>query len=96
MLNELKNDFVSRCLRGEALLEDIDDFVSAWHEGDSEVPLHEFLGMTHEEYSYWIVDANVLPNIILARKKHIDFLSLVNENALSFSIRTTLKNKNLV
>lgn len=31
----------------------VDLLVEAWHSGDSELPLHEFLGWTWEEYSSW-------------------------------------------
>ena len=32
----------------------IDDLIDEWHEGDSELPLHEFLGWTEEEYKAWV------------------------------------------
>ena len=62
------SSFVQKCIRGEALLEDIDDFVEAWHSNDSAVPLHKFLGMTKPEYSLWVADPGVLPFIITAHK----------------------------
>ena len=36
-------------------LEDIDDRIDAWHRGNSKQPLHEFLGMSEEEYAAWVV-----------------------------------------
>ncbi len=33
---------------------DIDDKIDEWHKGDSNLPLHEFLGMTEEEYAKWV------------------------------------------
>jgi len=37
--------------KGECILEDIDDFIDEWHDGDFEEELHEFLGMSWKEYS---------------------------------------------
>ena len=36
--------------------DNIDDLIDQWHESDPEdkTPLHEFLGMTQEEYSKWV------------------------------------------
>ena len=30
------------------------DRVAAWHQSDSAVPLHEYLGMAWSEYSAWV------------------------------------------
>lgn len=60
--------FVDLCLRGEALAEDIDDFVDVWHEGGTGVPLHVFLGFTRDEYSLWVEQPNSLEVILYARK----------------------------
>lgn len=32
----------------------IDDLIDQWHNGDSELSLHEYLGMTVEEYEEWM------------------------------------------
>lgn len=41
--------------------EEVDDAIERWHTGDSELPLHEFLGWSRQEYSIW-VETNVIPN----------------------------------
>ena len=56
--------FIDLCLRGKALPAEIDDFVELWHEGGSTLPLHEFLGMTSEEYLAWVQKPELLPHII--------------------------------
>lgn len=61
--------FIDLCVRGEALPAEIDDFVELWHEGDSTLPLHEFLGMTPEEYSAWVRRPDLLRYIITAHSK---------------------------
>jgi hypothetical protein len=34
--------------------DDIDDLIDEWHEGDYDMPLHQFLGMTWGEYTTWV------------------------------------------
>ena len=67
------SNFMEMCLSGEALPDEIDDFVDRWHENDSDLSIHEFLGMTREEYLSWVKDPNVLPRILDAR--HLEFAS---------------------
>ena len=74
MSNQL-GTFVERCARGELLLEEIDDFVDEWHDEDYEEELHEYLGMTLEEYSLWVADPDVLPFIVTA---HIEQKSVAD------------------
>lgn len=33
---------------------DIDDFIDLWHKTDTGCSLHEYLGMSWEEYSLWL------------------------------------------
>ena len=58
------SNFIEMCLSGEALLDDIDEFVDRWHEGDSEIPIYEYLRMTRGEYLSWVRDPNALPRIV--------------------------------
>lgn len=39
---------------------DIDDYIEKWHTSDTGLSLHEFLGMTWDEYKVWI-EKNELP-----------------------------------
>jgi hypothetical protein len=55
--------FMDRYLAGEVEAVQIDDFVEAWHEGESTASLAEFLGMSEDEYWRWVKDANALPDI---------------------------------
>lgn len=34
--------------------DEIDDKIDEWHDGNSPMPLHEFLGMTKDEYSIFV------------------------------------------
>ena len=64
--------FIEMCLSGDALPDEIDDFVDKWHESDSSLPIHEYLGMTRDEYLSWVKDPHVLHRILDAR--HLDYL----------------------
>lgn len=62
--------FISQCLAGDVLIDEIDDFVDQWHNGESDpnLELHEFLGMTWNEYTLWVTQPSVLPFILKAHK----------------------------
>lgn len=38
----------------------IDDLIDAWHDSHSPLALHEWLGLTWEQFKYW-VENKVLP-----------------------------------
>jgi hypothetical protein len=60
--------FVDLCLAGEASMEEIDDFVDAWHATPEGKDLHDYLGMTEDEYSLWLRAPDTLPCILKARR----------------------------
>ena len=64
--------FLDLYSRGEASADDIDDFVDRWHDAGEpwaqDLELHEYLGMTHEEYEVWLCDPLALPAILDARR----------------------------
>lgn len=45
--------FIELVKEGKYTPGQIDDWVEAWHESDSEQELHETIGMTMEQYSRW-------------------------------------------
>lgn len=47
---------------------DIDDWVERWHDGDSKLQLHEFLGMTWEEYGNFALAPACLPHLVETRR----------------------------
>lgn len=57
-------NFVQKVIAGDASVNEIDDYIDAWHMGDSGMPISEFLGMTREEYYEWIYDPRVIKHII--------------------------------
>lgn len=62
--------FISKCLAGDANIEDVDAFVQAWHEGAGPgLELREFLGMSSEEYALWLEQPGALPAIVGAHRQ---------------------------
>lgn len=73
------SSFIQQCLEGKALVDDIEEFIELWHESDSALPLHQFLGMSNSEYSIWVADPDVLPHIINAHKQGRDVSDILEE-----------------
>ncbi|TCT21548.1 hypothetical protein [Thiobaca trueperi] len=83
------SNFIEQCLAGLALPDDIDDFVDSWHDGDSKVSLHRYLGMSKSEYSLWVADPGVLPYIINAHYFGRDVSEILGEvEALPLAARS--------
>lgn len=82
------SNFIEDCLAGNALLTDIDVYIDAWHNGDSTTSLHEYLGMTFEEYTAYIETDDNLPFIVAARKKQIKFNTVTNKELYTLAART--------
>jgi hypothetical protein len=74
---------MSLALSGQVLADEIEDFVEAWHESDSNVGVYEFLGMTFEEYSLWVADADSIDIILTARHGDKPLKEAVNDNLRS-------------
>jgi hypothetical protein len=72
--------FLDRLLAGMGHAAEIDDDVEKWHEGDHAGELHDYLGMTAEEYSLWLVNPEMLTVICAARKKRQPLVQAVAEN----------------
>ena len=83
------SNFIEKCLNGEALLDDIDDFIDEWHESEGKLPLYKFLGMKKSEYSLWVADAGVLPFIVTAHRQKMEVHDFLNDlNALPMAARS--------
>jgi hypothetical protein len=62
-----RQTFIDLCLKGKVPPDEIDDFIGRWHETPKQMELHDYLGMTVEEYSLWVRVPDALPYIIEAR-----------------------------
>jgi hypothetical protein len=63
------SDFIDDCVNGDALLDDIDDYVDRWHGSDSSMPLYSYLGMSKHEYSLWLTEPAALAFIVKAKRE---------------------------
>ena len=63
--------FKEQFVAGEVFLNDIDQWIENWHNGATDwyddVELHEFLGMTLQEYGTWLKNPEQLEAILLER-----------------------------
>ena len=63
-----KKSFIEQCLKGDALPDEIDDFVANWHNDPvAKGTLRDYLGFSLDEYRRWAEQPEVLPIIISAR-----------------------------
>jgi len=62
------DSFISQCLAGQASAEQIDDYVDRWRDASTDQPLHEYLGMSWDEYRCWVEQPDMLNAILAARK----------------------------
>ncbi len=70
-----ESTFIERTLAGEILEpeKEIESFVAKWHQAEADLPpLHEWLGMTWEEYSLWVEKPVFLRAILMARQHGVD------------------------
>lgn len=65
-------NFIQKCLAGDVLSDEIDDYVEQWHKGveGQGMELHQYLGMTWSEYTLWSTKPSVLPLILKAHKNN--------------------------
>jgi len=68
-MSEHTATFVDLCMAGTVLMDEIDDFIEAWHDSESDVELHDYLGMTLGEYTAWVDESWLLPYIVTAHRE---------------------------
>ncbi|KPY59248.1 hypothetical protein ALO46_101685 [Pseudomonas syringae pv. solidagae] len=68
---EAEMRFLELYLKGDVLEENIHRFVEDWHEGreGAGMEMHEYLGMSWEEYGVWVATPAALSFILAARKR---------------------------
>lgn len=62
-------NFIDRCVLGESSPEDIEDCIDQWHITGRKGSLAGYLGMTRFEYVLWLFFPDILPSIIVGRRK---------------------------
>lgn len=73
------SNFIDECIQGVTLMSEIDDYIEAWHESDSDVSLYEFLGMSKKEYALFVEDETYLASIISAHRNKVDIVPMMRE-----------------
>lgn len=81
------SDFITDCLNGDALLEDIYNYIESWHKGNSELSLNQYLGMNQKEYALFVQDESYLASIITAHRKN-ESIEYVISSQLSLAARS--------
>jgi len=62
----------------------LDELIDSWHEDNkTTLSLHEYLGMTWEEYSVWVMRPSVLPLILSSREKGVSLADELNKERLA-------------
>ncbi len=73
-----RRDFMTRVLAGETRdLDLIDREIAEWHRSSTDVPLHDWLGMTSSEYALFVERPDSLRFIVMARKSGQDVRDLL-------------------
>ena len=81
-MSDGQGTFVSACLSGSALLEDVDDWVEGWHDSPHDLSLDDYLGFSIEEGALWAERPESLRFIVAARRygKPIQTILLSRDN----------------
>lgn len=69
--------FVVACLSGDALLDEIEDWVERWHESSSEGTLDKYLGFTPAEGALWGEKPASLRFIVAAHRYQTDVTDII-------------------
>lgn len=77
---DFSRSFIEQALNGELFPDEIDTFVERWHEGGTGKELHDYLGLSWDEFCWWGMDADQMPLIIAARHQNRSFLEAANDN----------------
>lgn len=65
---EHKLTFIEACLAGRTDPSQIDDWIETWHTQQTEAELHEYLGLSIDEYGQWLKTPACLTELIEAKR----------------------------
>ena len=77
----MSETFIDVVLHGDALWTEVDDWVDRWHEDPADTELHDFLGMTPDEYTLWVEQPSALRLILRARERGQAFQDVMEKEA---------------
>lgn len=78
--------FIKKCILGTASHTEIDNYIDEWHESDSKLELHEFLGMNTNEYITFVKDADSLVSIINSKREEYERVKYKNTYQIYLSL----------
>jgi hypothetical protein len=65
----MPESFIDLCLSGKKRLDEIDDFIEAWHcGGGGDLTLRDAIGLSPPEYSAWLETPDILSKIVKDRQ----------------------------
>lgn len=67
-MSENNKTYVELCLEGMADLTEIDDYIERWHSSNTIIPIHEYLGMSIDEYALWVEKPESIRFILFSRQ----------------------------
>lgn len=66
------NTYLQDYIDGIIKYDDIDDYIDKWHDSESILPLHEYLGITEGEYTLFVMDYQSLQRTVDLYKEHYE------------------------
>src|SRR5258708_31974673 len=60
--------YLDLALAGRVLMREIDEYGAQWHRVKPSLSLHDYLGMTWDEYAAWVDNPNMISAIITGRR----------------------------
>ncbi|MFG1674130.1 hypothetical protein [Micromonospora sp. NPDC049282] len=89
-----RSTFMDDVLRGHATLDEIDEYIERWHDATdgsqaASMELHEFLGMTWEEYRLWGERPESLRFTVAARRAKRPVADILRTNLLGAAARSS-------
>lgn len=73
-MSDRNASFIDLCVSGNALPDEIDIYIDQWHDVDTDLSLHEWLGLSWDEFSAVTANKKILTHIITARRNGKDYL----------------------
>ncbi len=64
-------NFIDLCIKGLTITDDIEEYIEQWRRSTGELSVHEFLGMSLDEYDLWLNNPEVLDGIVCRKKKFL-------------------------
>ena len=86
-------NFIAKVLAGDELDTAISDYISEWHSSESTEELHEFLGMSWNEYSLWVEQPETLRFILAARDNKVELTAQNWDEAHVLAARSQAQHK---